>query len=82
MRAAQLLAKARAHCRHKSIAEFKRDTSNTTKPKGMCTSRRKVYDSTARVWTTIVYPDDDGPAVADVCYPNFCSERESSMCGG
>jgi hypothetical protein len=66
----------------KSIADFNCDTSNATKPEGMRTSRRKIDYSTARVWTTIVYPDDDKLAVADVCYPNLCSERESSMCGG
>jgi hypothetical protein len=65
----------------KSTADFDCHTSNAAKPEGMCTSRRKIYYSTAHVWTTIVYPDDDRPAVANVCYPNFCSERECSMCG-
>jgi hypothetical protein len=66
----------------KSIADFNCDTSNATKPEGMRTSRRKIDYSAAREGTAIIYPDDDRPAVADVCYPNIGSERESSMCGG
>jgi hypothetical protein len=65
----------------KSPADFKCDTSDATKPKGMCASRREIYYSIAHERTTIIYPDDDGPAVADVCYPNRCSEGESSTCG-
>jgi hypothetical protein len=66
----------------KSTADFNCDTGNPTKPEGLCTGRRKIYYSTAHEWATIIYPDNDGPAVADVCYPNFCSKRERSMCGG
>jgi hypothetical protein len=65
-----------------STADFNCDASNATKPEGVCTSRRKIYYSAAHEWATIIYPDNDRPAVADVCYPNFCSERESAMCGG
>jgi hypothetical protein len=64
------------------VADFNCDTSKAIKPEGMRTSRRKIDYSTAHEWATIIHPDDDGPAVADVCYPNFCSERESSVCGG
>jgi hypothetical protein len=66
----------------KSTADFNCDASNAAKPEGVCPSRRKIYYSTAHEWATIIYPDDNGPAVADVRYPNFCSKRESSMCGG
>jgi hypothetical protein len=65
----------------KSTADFNCDMSKSTKPKGKCTSRRKIYYSPAHEWAAIIYPDDDGPAVADVCYPNLCSESESSVCG-
>jgi len=63
------------------MADFKCDTSNATEPEGMCASRRKIYYSAAHERTTIIYPHDDGPAVANVCYPNLCSKGESSMCG-
>jgi hypothetical protein len=43
----------------KSGADFKRDTSNATKPEGMCASWRKVYHSTARERAAIIYPDDN-----------------------
>jgi hypothetical protein len=66
----------------KSTADFKCDTSKAIKPESMCTSRRKIDYSTVHEWATIIHSDDDGPAVADVCYPNFCSERECSMRGG
>ena len=63
-----------------STADFNCDTSDATKPEGMCPSRRKIYDSAAHERTTIIYPDDDGFAVADVCYTNLCSKRESPVC--
>jgi len=58
-----------------STADFNCDASNATKPEGMCASRRKVYDSTVHERAAIIYSDDDGSPVADVCYPNHCSER-------
>jgi len=64
------------------MADFKCDTSNATKPESMRASRRKVNYSTANKWTAIIYPDDDKPSVADVCYANLRSEREGSMRGG
>jgi len=48
----------------------------------MCASGREVYYSAANKWATIVYPDDDKPSVADVCYANLRPEREGSMRGG
>jgi hypothetical protein len=65
----------------KSMADFKCDTSNATKPESTRASRRKVNYSTAHERTAITYPHDDRPAVTDVCYANLRSKRESSMCG-
>jgi hypothetical protein len=65
-----------------STADFNCDTRRTFERESASTCWRKVYDSTADEGTAIVYPDDDGPAVADVCYPYHRSERKSSMGGG
>lgn len=64
------------------MANFKSDTRRTIKTNGMCASWSKVYYSTAHEGTTIIYDDNDRLAVADVCYANLCSQRESPMCGG
>lgn len=45
-------------------------------------SERKVYYSTAYEWATIIYPDNDRPAVAVICDANLRAESKRSMCGG
>jgi hypothetical protein len=65
-----------------STADFNRDTRRTFEREGTSAHWCKVYNSTADEGTAIVYPDDDSPAVADVCYPNGRPEGKSSMCGG
>jgi hypothetical protein len=65
-----------------SMADFKPDTPRTTKPKSSHDRQRQVYHSTANERAAIVHSNHHRPAVADVCYANHCSKRESSVCGG
>ena len=62
--------------------DFKCDVRGAGKPEGVRASGREVYYSTAHERATIIYPDNDRPAVAVICDANLRAESKRSMCGG